>query len=759
MYTVIVKDTTDSPSGQMPFYANPVQRKFIHDMHTRNITLKARQLGMCLDPDTRVLTTDLRWVKIKDVKAGMKLVACDEFPLEGRRKGRKMRVSEVVASKTMTAKKFRITFDDGREVVCTDRHPWLSLPCGKTGLIKWRSLCGEGNQVKGTLKIGAKVRWITKPWDEGDYEDGWFGGMLDGEGSISKRNVGAGVNVSQREGPTWQRVLKYARDRGYHACIENDQAERLTKYGKVPVPKLAFGRMDEMFRLIGQTRPTRFINNLFWEGRELPGKRTGIGWATIVKIEALGSGEVVDLQTTTGTYIAEGFVSHNTTIVCMAWLDYALFNQNAKCGIAAQDDPSATAFFRDKVKFAYDNLDPFLKEMFPLESDNANMLRFAHNNSSIRVATSFASATLHRLLISEYAKICAKNPARAQELKLGTLPTVPSNGIVVIESTGEGPSGDFYDKVKVAERRTTALTELDYRLHFYPWYDTEEYTTDPTFVTISPEITEYLARKEQELGITLTAGQKAWYFKTLEGNFSGDQIVMFSQYPTTPDEPFFESSEGVYFKIQMQRVRAERRICNVPIEDEPVNTFWDIGRADGTAIWFHQKVGLEHRFIDYYEVKGQTLKDIVGELKERGYVYGVHYLPHDAAHKRLSDDNESIEEMLMRLMPGHDFEVLARVTSLIQGIEITRQQFASAWFDATRCEQGIARLDTYTKKFSSRENRWLDDEPFKGNGASEAADAFRQWAQAKANGDLREGGRAASGGSYNLPPPPLWQCA
>ena len=447
-----------------------------------------------------------------------------------------------------------------------------------------------------------------------------------------------------------------------------------------------------------------------------------------------------------------------TTVVCIAWLDYALFNQNAKCGIAAQDDPSATAFFRDKVKFAYDNLDPFLKEMFPLESDNANMLRFAHNNSSIRVATSFASATLHRLLISEYAKICAKNPARAQELKLGTLPTVPSNGIVVIESTGEGPSGDFYDKVKVAERRTTALTELDYRLHFYPWFDTEEYTTDPTFVTISPEITEYLARKEQELGITLTRGQKAWYFKTLEGNFSGDQIVMFSQYPTTPDEPFFESSEGVYFKIQMQRVRAERRICNVPIEDEPVNTFWDIGRADGTAIWFHQKVGPEHRFIDYYEIKNQTLSTIVAELKERGYTYGVHYLPHDAGHKRLSDDNESVEEMLMRLMPGHDFEVLTRVTSLVQGIEITRQQFPSVWFDATRCEQGIARLDTYTKKFSSRENRWLD-EPFKGNGASEAADAFRQWAQAKANGDLREGGRTASGGSYYLPPPTPWQCA
>jgi hypothetical protein len=81
-----------------------------------------------------------------------------------------------------------------------------------------------------------------------------------------------------------------------------------------------------------------------------------------------------------------------TTLVCLMWLDHALFNQNARCGIVAQSDVAATAFFNDKVKFAYDNLDVEIKAMFPLILNSANELRFGHNNSSIRVATCLKQA-------------------------------------------------------------------------------------------------------------------------------------------------------------------------------------------------------------------------------------------------------------------------------------------------------------------------------------------------------------------------------
>lgn len=77
-----------------------------------------------------------------------------------------------------------------------------------------------------------------------------------------------------------------------------------------------------------------------------------------------------------------------TTLIAILWLDHALFNANQRCGIIAQDRDAAKIIFRDKVKFAYENLPPEIKERFPLSADNADELLFGHNNSSVRVATS-----------------------------------------------------------------------------------------------------------------------------------------------------------------------------------------------------------------------------------------------------------------------------------------------------------------------------------------------------------------------------------
>lgn len=81
---------------------------------------------------------------------------------------------------------------------------------------------------------------------------------------------------------------------------------------------------------------------------------------------------------------------------------------------------------------------------FPLAADNADELLFAHNNSSIRVATSMRSGTIHRLHVSEFGKICAKYPDKAKEVVTGSIPAVPTNGVLVIESTAEGREGEFF---------------------------------------------------------------------------------------------------------------------------------------------------------------------------------------------------------------------------------------------------------------------------------------------------------------------------
>lgn len=536
LYKILIKGDDEDEDGTVAgFKPNRAQRRFIARLHHRNIILKARQLGFCVAPETRVLTADMRWARIDTLGVGDELVAVDEHPPGGRGKARKMRAATVRAAQKVARAAYRITFDDGRSVVCTDQHPWLTRKAGDSA--EWRSLSGQGNSVVGRIKVGTQVRWVTKPWEAGDIEDGWMGGMLDGEGSIAKSSHAAGINVSQRPGPVWDRLVRYATERGYNACIESDGAERPSKHGKVPVPKLAFGRMDEMMRLIGQTRPTRFVGNRFWDGRELPGKRNGngVGWATVTGIEELGEQPMVDLQTSTGTYIAEGFVSHNTTLICILWLDHALFTPNQRCGVIAHNDDAALVIFRDKVGFAYDNLPDAIKAMCPVKVRNEHEILFAHNNSSIRVATSMRSGTIHRLLISEYGKICAQFPKRAVEVQTGSLPAVPSNGVTVIESTAEGQEGDFYKKTQKAmalQEQGKVLGIKDFRFHFYAWWMEPRYRADPSKVVVTKEHEEYLEGVEAQTGQKLDAEQRAWYVATLDGDFSGDDETMWREYPS-----------------------------------------------------------------------------------------------------------------------------------------------------------------------------------------------------------------------------------
>lgn len=445
-----------------------------------------------------------------------------------------------------------------------------------------------------------------------------------------------------------------------------------------------------------------------------------------------------------------------TTLVAVLWLDHALFNANQRCGIIAQDRDAAKVIFRDKVQFAYKNLPPEVREQFPLAADNADELLFAHNNSSVRVATSMRSGTIHRLHVSEFGKICAQYPQKAAEVVTGSIPAVPTNGILIIESTAEGREGEFYQLVTRAEAHTaskTKLTPKDYRFHFYAWWQEPKYRLPAGTVPITDKEHEYFDLVQGLMGCTIDADQRAWYVATMTADFSGAEERMWQEYPSTPEEAFQVSTEGNYYAKDMIALRKRGGITRVPVLDVPVNTFWDIGNSDGCAVWFHQELRGEDRFIDYYEAHNEDLRHYVHELTAKGYLFGGHFLPHDAAHKKLSDYNKSTKEMLQGLMPGQKFHIVPVITQLMTGIQQTRKHLKGAYFDEARCKQGIKRIEGYKKRYNQAEKRF-SDEPNKANGCSEGADALRQFAQAKELGLL-----AASGTQpvRRTPPPPDWR--
>jgi hypothetical protein len=445
-----------------------------------------------------------------------------------------------------------------------------------------------------------------------------------------------------------------------------------------------------------------------------------------------------------------------TTLVAILWLDHALFQSNQRCGIIAQDKEAAEIIFRDKVKFAYDNLPATLRETMPLARDSASELLFSHNNSSVRVATSMRSGTIDRLHVSEFGKICAKYPDKAQEVMVGSIPAVPESGIIIIESTAEGPNGDFYKMVQAAIKRKSdkvKLTSLDFRLHFYAWWMAPEYRIDPAGVHVTDADGEYFDKLEAICDIKLDLGQRAWYCRTRDARFNGSDERMWQEYPGTIDEAFQVSGDGYYYSKDMAVLRKRGGICDVLVLDVPVNTFWDIGNKDGCAIWFHQELRGEDRFINYYEGHDENLKHYVMELNKHGYLFNKHFLPHDADHKKLSDTNRSTKEQLISL-GLQNVVIVPVITQLIAGVQLVRKHLKGAYIDKTRCKHGIERLDGYKKRFSRIDSRYVDD-PDKSNGCTEAADAIRQWAQAKELGMVVLANNPAN--RNTPPPPPDWR--
>ena len=418
-----------------------------------------------------------------------------------------------------------------------------------------------------------------------------------------------------------------------------------------------------------------------------------------------------------------------STAIQLLMLDSCLFKPNISAAVIAQDKDAANVIFR-KIKFAYDNLPPAIRAMCPPQRESVGELILA-NKSSMRVATSVRSASLQFLHVSEFGKICAKYPAKAQEVVTGSLPAAQS-GIIFIESTAEGREGAFYEmtqKAQATHQSKMELGRLDYGFHFAGWWEWEKYRLPRDSVIITGAEHDYFNRIESEICRALDNDQRAWYIATRDNEFGGDWQLMKQEYPSTPDEAFEQSQEGVYYAAQMAAARRQGRITDVPYDPRvPVNTFWDFGKDDDTVIWFHQHIeGWDH-WIDYYECSDQAFSHYARILQEKQYVYGRHYIPHDGAHRQWNVDQLKTTENMLNDAGVRPTQVVPVTPNVSIAIRQCRDVFPLYRFDQTRCKQGLHHLEHYRKSWNERLGAW-SDAPLR-NGHQHAADAIRQHAQA-----------------------------
>jgi hypothetical protein len=248
---------------------------------------------------------------------------------------------------------------------------------------------------------------------------------------------------------------------------------------------------------------------------------------------------------------------------------------------------------------------------------------------------------------------------------------------------------------------------------------------DPTWLALRSPATEtdvftpeQLARERTELIAETGSTEEG------EARFASEYLVDFDA-----------AAPGAYYASLLADAQKAGRIGRVAYDPAlKVDTAWDLGIDDYTAIWFFQHAGREVRAIDYFEAAGEGLQSIARTaIAAKPYVFGTHYLPHDVMVRELGAAGRSRLETLdgLGVRPVH----VGTAADPEDRINAARLTIPLTWFDAERCALGLDRLRAYRKRWSGATRSYAG--PLH-DAASHGADAFGEFAV------NRRGGRAAS---------------
>jgi hypothetical protein len=394
-----------------------------------------------------------------------------------------------------------------------------------------------------------------------------------------------------------------------------------------------------------------------------------------------------------------------TTCASIYFLDACLTKPNQRAAIIAHRESDARKIFASKIKFPIQNLDKDFAAILPKVTRITNDLVEFENGSTIYAATMVRSDTLSHLHISELGKMAAWYPVKAEEVRTGAFPAA-EKGQIIIESTMEGNYGllaEISNSAYRAQELGDELAEKDFKLLFYPWYQSKDYQSNEVqkLNDLDAELVDYFCDLE-ESGIKLTDQQKAWY--VTEHNLLGWRMKQ--EYPSSYQESISNANEASFFGRYIAKARAEGRICHLP-HDTHARTFasFDIGVGDQTAIWVFQLIGKEIHFVDFMQCEDSHIGHYMSWLARKPYEIDRIVLPHDARAREKSSlrtYQDYVEQ---------DFHyktiVLERDAHEILGVECAWSTFPSCFFDKKLCAEGIESLTFFSRQYDRTHDRYL----------------------------------------------------
>lgn len=399
-----------------------------------------------------------------------------------------------------------------------------------------------------------------------------------------------------------------------------------------------------------------------------------------------------------------------STLWLVSFFDDAATRNDHYIGLMAQGTDEASTLL-ERVKILWEELQAEIKQYWNLEVVVDNTKEFSFNNGAkIFVRTSFRSATLQRLHISEMGKIANKSPEKAQETKTGTLQALAVGNTGVIESTAEGDNA-FKEMWDNAYTFTGELSGGDFLAVFLSWLDDPDCTSSVLQVA-TPKQLEYFVDLEKELSLTITQEQRNfWIIKYRE---LGDKI--YQEYPSTPMEAFKATKDGAYY--------AESYVLNVINNNREVDYLYDpnldvaisvdLGRNDTNVLCVYQTYQDEYRIIDEYLDNNLPVKPYCDWIKAQPWFPNLTLimLPHDAEVRSMTDNKtrkEVFEEEMsyiineegQRVSYNRVFVDSLEKNDRMDGIDGVRGILPRLWLDR-KCVHIKAALLNYRKDWNEK---------------------------------------------------------
>ena len=261
----------------------------------------------CLAPETKVLTADLRWVRSDEVSVGDELIGFDEYPDSGDGKTRKWRKTVVTKADKIKKPCYEIKLEDGTTFIASDKHGWLTHAENTN---RWKT---SEELVTRHHRRPTRIIKLLDTWQEEDgYEAGYLAAAFDGEGCLMSGNRSGNKNHKSCKLSFAQRKNEM---KDYVGSLLNmfgfDWNEHAVNFGVTKQVNIKGGR-EAVMRFLGMFRPKRLLPKF---DPDMLGELQAKNNVAVVSSEFVGERDVIGMETTTKTFIAEGFASHNSEYI------------------------------------------------------------------------------------------------------------------------------------------------------------------------------------------------------------------------------------------------------------------------------------------------------------------------------------------------------------------------------------------------------------------------------------------------------------